>query len=125
MQPDPIVREFFVGFWKLHILHHASEQPIYGHWMLAELREHGYNISPGTLYPILRRMEEYGWLKRDATKVHPHARRNYRLTPAGARVLKTVRIQLAELHDELCKTHPPGKKNASVQQHWKLLQRRK
>ena len=23
---DPIVREFLLGFWKIHILHHAEEQ---------------------------------------------------------------------------------------------------
>ena len=46
-------REILLGFWKAHILHHAGEGPLHGHWMLTELRHHGYNISPGTLYPCL------------------------------------------------------------------------
>jgi hypothetical protein len=27
---------------RLHVLHHAREKPLYGHWMIAELRRHGY-----------------------------------------------------------------------------------
>ena len=35
--PDPVVREFLLTFWKIHILHHASEhQGVYGQWMLEE-----------------------------------------------------------------------------------------
>jgi len=96
-----LVREFFLCFWKIHILHHAAERPIYGQWMIEELREHGYAISPGTLYPILQRMKEYGWLKSTISGDHPRARRNYRLTPEGEAVLKQVREHLDELNKEL------------------------
>jgi hypothetical protein len=27
---DPVVREFLLAFWKIHILHHADEQGVYG-----------------------------------------------------------------------------------------------
>ena len=60
-----VEREFLLAFWKLHILHHAGEEPIHGQWILTELRRHGYDISPGTLYPLLNRMEKDGLLKRD------------------------------------------------------------
>ena len=43
---DPVVREFLLGFWKIHILHHAEEQGVYGQWMLEELHHHGYRLSP-------------------------------------------------------------------------------
>ena len=56
-------REILLSFWKVHILHHASEEPVHGQWVLTELRRHGYDISPGTLYPLLHRMERHGWLK--------------------------------------------------------------
>lgn len=46
-------REILLSFRKVHILHHASEKPIHGQWVLTELRRHGYDISPGTLYPLL------------------------------------------------------------------------
>ena len=59
---DKILRKLFLGFIQIHILHHAKEQPIYGLWMLEELREHGYEISAGTLYTILHNMEGDGFL---------------------------------------------------------------
>lgn len=31
---DPLEREFLLAFWKIHILHHAGEQGVYGQWML-------------------------------------------------------------------------------------------
>jgi len=55
-----VSREIWLGFWKAHILHHAGEEALHGQWMLIELRRHGYNISPGTLYPLLHRMEQVG-----------------------------------------------------------------
>src|SRR5690242_20294287 len=58
---DPIAREFLLAFWKIHILHHATDRRgVYGQWMLEELHQHGYRLSPGTLYPILARMAERG-----------------------------------------------------------------
>jgi hypothetical protein len=60
---DLVTREILLSFWKVHILHHAEEGPIYGQWIAEELRRHGYEISPGTLYPLLKRMETNGWLK--------------------------------------------------------------
>ena len=50
------------GFVRLHILHHAAEQEIYGQWIMEELARHGYRLSPGTLYPMLQAMEGRGYL---------------------------------------------------------------
>lgn len=97
-----VSREILLGFWKVHILHHASEEPLHGQWMLKELQHHGYEISPGTLYPLLARMERLGWLKSKAGKrAGPRARKDYTLTAEGRKVLEHVRGQLRELHDEL------------------------
>jgi DNA-binding PadR family transcriptional regulator len=95
-------REILLGFWKAHILHHASEQPLHGQWMILELRRHGYEISPGTLYPLLHRMEKLGWLKGEADpRAGKRARRDYRLTSTGAQVLETLRKQVSELYEEV------------------------
>jgi len=95
-------REILLSFWKVHILHHAAKGPVHGQWMLDELRHHGYEISPGTLYPLLARLERLGWLK---SKVDPaggkRARKDYRLTPAGRKVLEQVRVALGELKGEV------------------------
>lgn len=95
-------REILLGFWKVHILHHAGEGPIHGQWVLTELRRHNYEISPGTLYPLLNRMQRLGWLKcgtnRDGGR---RARKDYRLTAHGRKVLKMVQEQIRELYAEV------------------------
>jgi DNA-binding PadR family transcriptional regulator len=95
-------REILLSFWKVHILHHASEEPVVGQWMLGELRRHGYEVSPGTLYPLLKRLEARGWLR---CKVDPRggkrARREYVLTARGRRALDLARSYLAELCAEV------------------------
>lgn len=97
---DPVVREFLLAFWKVHILHHAEEQGVYGQWMLEELQHHGYHLSPGTLYPMLARMARRGWL-RAAEPKRPRGARVYRLTPLGHDVLNRIRHSLDELYGEV------------------------
>jgi len=99
---DVIANEILLAFWKVHILHHAEKEPVYGLWMMEELRQHGYRISPGTLYPLLRRMEKYGWLKAEGKPDAPRRqRRCYRLTKQGGEVLAMLRKQVTELHHEV------------------------
>ena len=95
-------REILLGFWKVHILHHAAEHPIIGQWVLTELRRHGYDISPGTLYPLLKRLEQNGWLRSEAAKSqNSRRRRYYHLTKRGAAVLQVLREAVVELHHEV------------------------
>ena len=95
-------REILLSFWKAHILHHAGEEPLHGQWLILELRRHGYEISPGTLYPMLHRMERLGWLK---GKSNPNggrrARKDYRLTGKGEQVLEVLRDRIKELYEEV------------------------
>ena len=94
---DPVVREFLLAFWKIHILYHAEEGGVYGQWMLEELHHHGYRLSPGTLYPMLARMEKRGWLRATEPERTKSAR-VYRLTPRGREVLKRILDSLDELY---------------------------
>lgn len=104
---DPVVREFLLAFWKIHILHHAAEdEGVYGQWMLEELHHHGYRLSPGTLYPILSRMAKRGWLKASEPD-HSKGARVYRLTPRGREILTRVRASLDELSGEVRKSKGP------------------
>lgn len=101
-RPQPLLREILLSFWKIHILHHAGEEPVYGQWMIAELRRHGYEISPGTLYPILRRMELQGWLAPvKIRKGDPARRKQYRLTARGKAALRMICGPLEELYREV------------------------
>ena len=99
---DAVTREFLLAFWKIHILHHAEEQGVYGHWMLEELHRHGYRLSPGTLYPLLARMARRGWLRSTEPK-GSRSPRVYRITPNGSEVLKRLRASLAELQHEVAR----------------------
>jgi len=97
-----INREILLSFWKLHILHHAAEEAINGRWILIELRRHGYDISPGTLYPMLSRMEKLGWIRGKAVSLGGRrTRRDYRLTAKGQQVLEFTRGKIQELYEEL------------------------
>nr|WP_202425569.1 PadR family transcriptional regulator [Streptomyces sp. HUCO-GS316] len=85
----------------MHILHHAAEGEIHGAWMTEELAHHGYQISPGTLYPTLHRLEADGLLVSEQSVVDGRARRVYRATEAGKKALAEDRKALAELAREV------------------------
>ncbi len=96
-----LTREILLAFWKIHLLHHAGEGPIYGQWAIEELRGHGYDISPGTLYPLLKRMAGHGWLKSQKDlQDRKNARQSYVLTEQGQKILDLIRNQLKELYTE-------------------------
>jgi DNA-binding PadR family transcriptional regulator len=95
------VREFQRGAVRLHILHHAAEQEVHGAWITKELARHGYDISPGTLYPTLHRLEADGLLSSKQRVVDGRARRVYRVTTAGRRALREDRKALQELAREV------------------------
>src|SRR5205814_7478556 len=56
-------RDLYSGLIRLHVLHHAAEEPIFGLGMIEELGRHGYRISPGSLYPLLHGLEKKGYLR--------------------------------------------------------------
>jgi DNA-binding PadR family transcriptional regulator len=68
--------------------------------MLEELRHHGYRLSPGTLYPMLARMAQRGWL-RSTEPTRSKAARVYHLTPRGHEVLNQLLAALDELYGEV------------------------
>ncbi len=101
MEEEKILRKLFLGFIHIHILHHAKEHPIYGSWMLEELRGHGYSISSGTLYPILHIMEEEALLYKDEKNVGGKIRKYYTTTEKGNVVLIEARKKAYELFKEI------------------------
>jgi DNA-binding PadR family transcriptional regulator len=98
---DRLTRQFFTGFVRTHILHHASEGPVCGADLSMELARHGYRLSPGTLYPILHELEASGYL-RCLTAVRQGRRvKRYLITASGRGVLARIRTQIKELVDEV------------------------
>jgi len=39
-----MLRNFFLGFIKIHILLHASKEPVYGLWLIEELGRMCYRL---------------------------------------------------------------------------------
>lgn len=98
---NTIVRDVFLAFVRVHILHHAVEEPVFGLEMIEELRRHGYAMSPGTLYPILHGLEKSGYLRSYEEIVGGKLRRYYRATDKGRRALAEARTKIRELVDEV------------------------
>jgi PadR family transcriptional regulator PadR len=100
-----VLRDFFLGFVKIHILHHAAQEPVYGTALIAELRRHGYDLSPGTLYPVLHALEEAGYLVRANRIVGGKVRKYYTATQAGRDALSEARLKIRELVAEVLEEH--------------------
>jgi len=98
---NTITRDFFLGFIRLHILYHASQDAIYGLDMIRELATHGYQLSPGTLYPILHGMERDGFLRSEKQVVDGKIRKNYYITKDGRIALKEAITKVRVLMDEV------------------------
>jgi PadR family transcriptional regulator, regulatory protein PadR len=98
-------QDLYSGLIRLHILHHAVEGEIFGLGILGELRRHGYDLSPGTLYPMLHRLEERGYLVSRQRREGRRSRRTYRATPAGRAALKQAKTRVRELFAELFEQH--------------------
>lgn len=94
-------RDLFLGFVKLHILYHAGRDAVYGLWLIEELAQHDYRLSPGTLYPILHGLEEEKLLVSETLVVEGKSRKYYRLTAKGLKALKEGKDKAQELLEEL------------------------
>ncbi len=98
---DDVLRHFFGGFVRMHILYHAAKEPIWGVEIMEELSRHGYKLGSGTLYPILHQLHSAGYLSAQSTVVAGKRRKNYKITRAGRKLLHDARGKLQELVSEV------------------------
>lgn len=96
-----MIRRILLGFMELHILHHASKESITGVFMIEELKRHGYEVSPGTIYPLLHKMEVSGLLKSRWEVRNGKRIRLYEITPKGLEVLEEGKKKVKELCNEI------------------------
>ena len=85
----------------LHILYHASKEPITGTFMMKELETHGYKVSPGTIYPLLQNMEKLGLLKSTWEIKDGRRIRTYQISQEGIKVLEEGKKKVKELYIEI------------------------
>ena len=108
-------RDFFLGFIKVHILHHAAQEPVYGLALIDELHRHGYELSPGTLYPILHALERNGYLTREDRLIGGKVRKYYTATEQGRKALVEARKKIRELvHEVVDGTDSAARTSASL-----------
>lgn len=93
------------GLIRIHLLHHASQEPIFGLGMIRELARHGHAVGPGTLYPILHGLESRGYLVSKPHATGGRIRRAYTITARGRRALKDARSRVKELFREVVMEH--------------------
>ena len=98
---EALLKDLYLGFVRIHILYHASKERVFGTWLMEELGRHGYAIGPGTLYPILHRLEEMGLLVSEREVVGGKQRRYYRITETGRAALDEARKHTQELINEI------------------------
>ena len=67
--------------------------PKYGYALLQDLANHGVEVEQGTLYPLLRRLDEQGLLESDWNVEGSRPRKYYRLSASGGRELEVERRQ--------------------------------
>ena len=103
---EPVLRKLFLAFIQVHILYHAKKEPIYGSWMIEELKRHGYEISAGTLYPIFHNLEKDGLLSSENIPVNGKIRKYYSITEKGITVLGEANQKIAELKGEIREEDP-------------------
>jgi DNA-binding PadR family transcriptional regulator len=96
-----VVRDFTRGAVQVHLLHHAAEDEIHGAALIDELARHGHHLSPGTVYPMLHRLEVDGLLTSRRITVDGRRRRLYRATPAGMDAFAACRRAVDELAREV------------------------
>jgi len=94
-------RDLYSGLIRLHVLHHAAKEPIFGLGMIEELCRHGYQISPGSLYPLLHGLEKKGYLNASEVRNGKYLRKLYRATPLGRKALASSKEKVRELFREL------------------------
>src|SRR5215469_11957441 len=68
----------------------ALREERYGYTLRKELSEHGMEIDEGTLYPLLRRLENQGLLRSQWREEDKRNKRFYRLSGEGKQILKQL-----------------------------------
>jgi PadR family transcriptional regulator PadR len=104
MKQSTGAKDLYSGLIRIHLLHHACEEGVFGLGMIRELRRHGYRIGPGTIYPLLHGMEGRGLLRSSFAWIDGRRRKVYYGTRAGRKVLQEAKEKVRELATEIFET---------------------
>ncbi len=71
----------------------------YGYSLISSLAEKGLDIEQGTLYPLLRRLEDQGLLISEWNTEGSRPRRYYQISSEGSQVLRNLTKEWRSLTD--------------------------
>ncbi len=95
-QYQKLTQELRRGILVLAALSQLKEEK-YGYSLISSLAEKGLDIDQGTLYPLLRRLEDQGLLQSEWNVDGSRPRRYYQINPEGSRVLDDLAAEWRDL----------------------------
>ena len=93
---NKLIQELRRGTLVLAVLSRLDQER-YGYDLISRLGDHGLEIEQGTLYPLLRRLEEQGLLTSEWNVEGSRPRRYYQISPDGQQLLEELTVEWKEL----------------------------
>jgi DNA-binding PadR family transcriptional regulator len=87
---DPYLQELRRGLIVMAVLSQLNE-PQYGYSLIKQLSDQQFEVDQGTLYPLLRRLEERGLIGSDWVVDEPRPRKYYQINPTGEAILSDLK----------------------------------
>ncbi|CDQ41155.1 MULTISPECIES: PadR family transcriptional regulator [Virgibacillus] len=97
---DKLTQELRRGTITIGVLSQLSK-PQYGYSLVTKLNEEGIHVEPGTLYPLLRRLEKQGLLESTWDTNEARPRKYYMLSKMGAEVFELLWKEWQKMVDSL------------------------
>lgn len=107
---ERLLPEMRRGVMQIAILTLLREK-CYGYSLCKSLAERGFPIEEGTLYPILRRMEDQEIIHSTWNTEGPRPRKYYLITRAGNELLKKLELEWEEISKSLEKILRNGQRS--------------
>ncbi len=101
-----ISQTYWQGLVKLIVLHQANLAPVYGGRLSKYFHTLGYDISPGSLYPLLHSLEKAHFLQCRIRIFKGRTRKYYELTATGQDCLEALRQELQDITREVILGEP-------------------
>ncbi len=77
------------------------KQPCYGYSLLQQLEQKHTSIEPGTLYPLLRRLESQGLLESRWDTAESRPRKYYLLSEQGLQMYERLKVEWRRICEEM------------------------
>lgn len=85
----------------------ALKTEFYAYALRRHLAEAGLEVDEGTLYPLVRRLEDYGLLTSEWRQDEGRKRRYYKTSPEGLKLLEELKAEWGDM-DKSIKTLVKG-----------------